>query len=130
MSFAPKDEHEAQIQFALERGIPATLSVIGTQRLTFPDNAFDLLHCARCRVHWDADGTFSKLVLSIKFEVLSLLIILCPCLFVILMVFVSAGGKPLLELNRILRPGGFFIWSATPVYRDDNERDRNVWKCS
>lgn len=56
MSFAPKDEHEAQIQFALERGIPATLSVIGTQRLTFPDNAYDLIHCARCRVHWDADG--------------------------------------------------------------------------
>ncbi|TQD73970.1 hypothetical protein C1H46_040494 [Malus baccata] len=55
MSFAPK-EHEAQIQFALERGIPATLSVIGTQRLTFPDNAFDLIHCARCRVHWDANA--------------------------------------------------------------------------
>lgn len=92
MSFAPKDEHEAQIQFALERGIPATLSVIGTQRLTFPDNAYDLIHCARCRVHWDADG-----------------------------------GKPLMELNRVLRPGGFFIWSATPVYRKD-ERDKNVWK--
>ncbi|KAH1211834.1 putative methyltransferase PMT23 [Glycine max] len=91
MSFAPKDEHEAQIQFALERGIPATLSVIGTQKLTFPDNGFDLIHCARCRVHWDADG-----------------------------------GKPLYELNRILRPGGFFAWSATPVYRDD-ERDQKVW---
>ncbi|RDX84361.1 putative methyltransferase PMT23, partial [Mucuna pruriens] len=91
MSFAPKDEHEAQIQFALERGIPATLSVIGTQKLTFPDNGFDLIHCARCRVHWDADG-----------------------------------GKPLFELNRILRPGGFFAWSATPVYRDD-ERDQKVW---
>lgn len=56
MSMAPKDEHEAQIQFALERGIPAFLSVIGTQQLTFPDNAYDLIHCARCRVHWDADG--------------------------------------------------------------------------
>ncbi|KAI8540135.1 hypothetical protein RHMOL_Rhmol09G0238700 [Rhododendron molle] len=91
MSFAPKDEHEAQIQFALERGIPATLSVIGTQRLPFPDNVYDLIHCARCRVHWDANG-----------------------------------GKPLMELNRILRPGGFFVWSATPVYRN-NERDQNVW---
>ncbi|XP_050209663.1 probable methyltransferase PMT23 [Mercurialis annua] len=91
MSFAPKDEHEAQIQLALERGIPATLSVIGTQKLTYPDNAFDMIHCARCRVHWDADG-----------------------------------GKPLIELNRILRPGGFFVWSATPVYRNDN-RDRKVW---
>ncbi|KAM7270436.1 hypothetical protein ACFE04_029650 [Oxalis oulophora] len=91
MSLAPKDEHEAQIQFALERGIPATLSVIGTQKLTFPNGAYDLIHCARCRVHWDADG-----------------------------------GKPLMELNRILRPGGFFVWSATPVYRS-NERDSKVW---
>ena len=71
MSFAPKDEHEAQIQFVLERGIPATLSVIGTQKLTFPDNAYDLIHCARCRVHWDADGTlcncFSLLILKYYF---------------------------------------------------------------
>lgn len=58
MSVAPKDEHEAQIQFALERGIPATLTVIGTRKLTFPNSVFDLIHCARCRVHWDADGTF------------------------------------------------------------------------
>ncbi|KAK4351304.1 hypothetical protein RND71_030617 [Anisodus tanguticus] len=84
MSFAPKDEHEAQIQFALERGIPATLSVIATKKLAFPDNAFGMIHCARCRVHWHADG-----------------------------------GKPLMELNRILRPGGYFIWSATPVYKKD-----------
>jgi len=56
MSFAPKDEHEAQIQFALERGIPAFLAVIGTQKLPFPDNAFDVVHCARCRVHWYANG--------------------------------------------------------------------------
>jgi len=32
-----------------------------------------------------------------------------------------------MELNRILRPGGFFIWSATPVYRNDNTRDTDVW---
>lgn len=56
MSFAPRDVHEAQIQFALERGIPATLSVIGTQKLTFPDDVYDLIHCARCRVRWDKDG--------------------------------------------------------------------------
>ncbi|CAL9246199.1 unnamed protein product, partial [Arabidopsis halleri] len=24
------------------------------------------------------------------------------------------GGRPLWELNRVLRPGGFFVWSATP----------------
>ncbi|XP_057862936.2 probable methyltransferase PMT23 isoform X2 [Cryptomeria japonica] len=92
MSFAPKDEHEAQIQFALERGIPAILLVIGTQRLVFPSNVYDVIHCARCRVHWYGDG-----------------------------------GKPLLEINRILRPGGYFVWSATPVYRDDPQ-DHDVWQ--
>uniref|UniRef100_A0A0E0JQI8 Methyltransferase n=1 Tax=Oryza punctata TaxID=4537 RepID=A0A0E0JQI8_ORYPU len=80
MSVAPKDEHEAQIQFALERGIPALLAVIGTQKLPFPDNSFDVIHC----------------------------------------------GKPLLELNRVLRPGGYYIWSATPVYRRA-KRDEDDW---
>lgn len=56
MSFAPKDEHEAQVQFALERGIPAISAVMGTQRLQFPGRVFDLVHCARCRVPWHADG--------------------------------------------------------------------------
>ncbi|KAK2635966.1 hypothetical protein Ddye_030758 [Dipteronia dyeriana] len=97
MSFAPRDVHEAQIQFALERGIPATLSVIGTRKLTFPDDAYDLIHCARCKVQWDKEGVLK-----------------------------NARGKPLLELNRILRPGGFFIWSATPVYLKD-EAHRKIW---
>lgn len=117
MSLAPKDEHEAQIQFALERGIPATLSVIGTQKLAFPDNAYDVIHCARCRVHWDGDGSFT----IFKFPTPS------SILFYLIIQSEIAGGKPLMELNRILRPGGFFVWSATPVYRDD-ERDKKVWK--
>jgi hypothetical protein len=40
-----------------------------------------------------------------------------------------AGGKPLLELNRVLRPGGYFIWSATPVYRQE-QRDQDDWNGS
>ncbi|KAE8100508.1 hypothetical protein FH972_018403 [Carpinus fangiana] len=92
MSFAPKDEHEAQVQFALERGIPAILSVMGTKRLLFPSAVFDLIHCARCRVPWHIEG-----------------------------------GKLLLELNRVLRPGGYFVWSATPVYRKDSE-NVGIWK--
>lgn len=71
MSFAPKDDHEAQIQFARERGIPATFSVIGTQKLAFSDNAYDMIHCARCRVNWDGDGNHrfqvSKLIGNICF---------------------------------------------------------------
>ncbi|KAG0453883.1 hypothetical protein HPP92_025187 [Vanilla planifolia] len=92
MSFAPKDEHEAQIQFALERGIPAISAVMGSKRLPFPGFVFDLVHCARCRVPWHADG-----------------------------------GMLLLELNRVLRPGGYFVWSATPVYQKLKE-DVEIWK--
>ncbi|KAJ6802264.1 putative methyltransferase PMT24 isoform X2 [Iris pallida] len=92
MSFAPKDEHEAQVQFALERGIPAISAVMGSQRLQFPSRVFDIVHCARCRVPWHANG-----------------------------------GALLLELNRVLRPGGFFVWSATPVYQKLQE-DVEIWK--
>ncbi|KAF5753017.1 dehydration-responsive family protein [Tripterygium wilfordii] len=92
MSFAPKDEHEAQVQFALERGIPAISAVMGSKRLPFPSRVFDLIHCARCRVPWHAEG-----------------------------------GMLLLELNRVLRPGGYFVWSATPVYQK-LEEDVEIWK--
>ncbi|OMO56092.1 putative S-adenosyl-L-methionine-dependent methyltransferase protein [Corchorus olitorius] len=92
MSFAPKDEHEAQVQFALERGIPAVSAVMGTKRLPYPGRVFDIVHCARCRVPWHIEG-----------------------------------GKLLLELNRVLRPGGYFVWSATPVYQKIPE-DVEIWK--
>lgn len=92
MSIAPKDEHEAQVQFALERGIPAVSAVMGTQRLPFPGKVFDVVHCARCRVPWHIEG-----------------------------------GKLLLELNRVLRPGGFFVWSATPVYQHHAD-DIEIWE--
>ncbi|KAJ8450343.1 hypothetical protein Cgig2_004800 [Carnegiea gigantea] len=92
MSIAPKDVHEAQVQFALERGVPAISAVMGTKRLPFPGMAFDVVHCARCRISWHIEG-----------------------------------GKLLLELDRVLRPGGYFVWSATPVYRKDPE-DVGIWK--
>ena len=38
-----------------------------------------------------------------------------------------AGGKLLLELNRVLRPGGYFVWSATPVYQKQPE-DVEIWE--
>ncbi|MQL81149.1 hypothetical protein Taro_013588 [Colocasia esculenta] len=92
MSFAPKDEHEAQVQFALERGIPAISAVMGTKRLPFPGGIFDVVHCARCRVPWHIEG-----------------------------------GTLLLELNRLLRPGGYFVWSATPVYQS-LPQDVEIWE--
>lgn len=56
LSIAPKDVHENQIQFALERGVPAMVAVLATHRLLYPSQAFDLIHCSRCRINWTRDG--------------------------------------------------------------------------
>lgn len=52
MSLAPNDVLQNQIQFALERGIPAYLGVLGTKRLPYPSRSFELAHCSRCRIDW------------------------------------------------------------------------------
>ncbi|CAN6471642.1 unnamed protein product [Victoria cruziana] len=36
-------------------------------------------------------------------------------------------GATLLEVNRLLRAGGYFIWAAEPVYQDD-ESSKGAWK--
>ncbi|KAJ0505820.1 putative S-adenosyl-L-methionine-dependent methyltransferase [Helianthus annuus] len=56
MSVAPKDVNENQIQFALERGVPAMVATFATRRLLYPSQAFDLIHCSRCRVNSTRDG--------------------------------------------------------------------------
>lgn len=61
MSFAPKDGHENQIQFALERGIGAMISAIATKQLPYPSSSFEMVHCSRCRVDWhENDGILLK----------------------------------------------------------------------
>ncbi|XVF20974.1 hypothetical protein REPUB_Repub12eG0050400 [Reevesia pubescens] len=53
MSIAPNDVQDSQIQFAIERGVPA----FATRRLLYPSQAFDLIHYSRCRINWTrADG--------------------------------------------------------------------------
>lgn len=61
MSFAPKDGHENQIQFALERGIRAMISALSTKQLPYPSNSFEMVHCSRCRVDFhENDGILIK----------------------------------------------------------------------
>ncbi|KAJ0928766.1 putative S-adenosyl-L-methionine-dependent methyltransferase [Helianthus annuus] len=61
MSFAPKDGHENQIQFALERGIGSMISALATKQLPYPSNSFEMVHCSRCRVDWhENDGILLK----------------------------------------------------------------------
>ncbi|PON91576.1 putative methyltransferase PMT [Trema orientale] len=92
LSIAPKDVHENQIQFALERGVPAMVAAFATRRLLYPSQAFDLIHCSRCRVNWTRDD-----------------------------------GILLLEVNRLLRAGGYFVWAAQPVYKHE-ENLQEQWK--
>ncbi|WCJ41458.1 S-adenosyl-L-methionine-dependent methyltransferases superfamily protein [Euphorbia peplus] len=80
MSIAPRDIHEAQVQFALERGVPAMLGILSTHRLPFPSRSFDMAHCARCLVPWTA-----------------------------------YGGLYLMEIDRLLRPGGYWVLSGPPI---------------
>ncbi|XP_057749812.1 probable methyltransferase PMT14 [Arachis stenosperma] len=80
MSFAPKDNHEAQVQFALERGVPAVIGVLGTIHLPYPARAFDMAQCSRCLIPWT-----------------------------------SNAGMYLMEVDRVLRPGGYWVLSGPPI---------------
>ncbi|GLJ05951.1 hypothetical protein SUGI_0028940 [Cryptomeria japonica] len=52
LSLASKDNHKAQVQFALEQGIPAILGIISTQWLPYPSNAFEMAHCSCYLIPW------------------------------------------------------------------------------
>ncbi|GAA0142161.1 methyltransferase [Lithospermum erythrorhizon] len=80
MSFAPKDNHEAQVQFALERGVPAVIGVLGSINMPYPSRAFDMAQCSRCLIPWAAND-----------------------------------GKYLMEVDRVLRPGGYWVLSGPPI---------------
>ncbi|XP_030527980.1 probable methyltransferase PMT19 [Rhodamnia argentea] len=80
MSIAPVDIHEAQVQFALERGLPAMLGILSTYRLPYPSRSFDMAHCSRCLVPWT-----------------------------------NYDGQYLMEIDRVLRPGGYWVLSGPPI---------------
>ncbi|KAM7260988.1 hypothetical protein ACFE04_026463 [Oxalis oulophora] len=80
VSFAPRDTHIAQVQFALERGVPALIGVLASIRLPYPSRAFDMAHCSRCLIPWGLND-----------------------------------GLYLMEVDRVLRPGGYWVLSGPPI---------------
>lgn len=85
MSFAPRDSHQSQVQFALERGVPAVIGVLGTIKMPYPAGAFDMAHCSRCLIPWGVnDGLYMK------------------------------------EVDRVLRPGGYWVLSGPPINWNTN----------
>ncbi|KMT07079.1 hypothetical protein BVRB_6g154060 [Beta vulgaris subsp. vulgaris] len=85
MSFAPRDSHEAQVQFALERGVPAVIGVLGTIKMPYPSNAFDMAHCSRCLIPWGGNA-----------------------------------GLYMMEVDRVLRPGGYWVLAGPPINWKNN----------
>ena len=69
MSFALRDSHESQVMFALERGVPVVIGVMGTQQLPYPSRAFDMSQCSRCLIPWTTNGTgdFYRINAFVKF---------------------------------------------------------------
>ncbi|KAK3034868.1 hypothetical protein RJ639_033231 [Escallonia herrerae] len=88
LSFAPRDSHKSQIQFALERGVPAFVAMLGTRRLAFPAFSFDLVHCSRC-----------------------------------LIPFTAYNATYFIEVDRLLRPGGYLVISGPPVQWPKQDRE-------
>lgn len=88
LSFAPRDSHKSQIQFALERGVPAFVAMLGTRRLPFPAFSFDLVHCSRC-----------------------------------LIPFTAYNASYFIEVDRLLRPGGYLAISGPPVQWPKQEKE-------
>lgn len=68
LSFAPKDSSKQQIQFALERGVPAFAATLGNYRLPFSAFSFDLVHCHQCSVPFTANSKFfvSLIILAVQ----------------------------------------------------------------
>ncbi|CAI5942853.1 unnamed protein product [Closterium sp. NIES-65] len=130
-----RDGHTAHAPYPSKRGVLAVVGVMGTQRLPFSSNSFDAVHCARCRVPWHIDGGWGiipnqacvhALPLSLCLPFSSNSLMLFTALDAVCHGTLMVGGMLLLELNRVLRPGGFFIWSATPVYRHKGD-DEEIW---
>jgi hypothetical protein len=117
MSFAPRDSHEAQVQFALERGVPAVIGVLGTIKLPYPSRAFDMAHCSRCLIPWGANG--KNMNIRIKLNTLVIYKLLAAskeALFeIIILAFHFAAGIYMMEVDRVLRPGGYWVLSGPPI---------------
>jgi hypothetical protein len=56
MSISPRNRYGAQVQLALERGLPAMIGALGAHRLPYPSSSFDMVHCAGCLVPQTAHG--------------------------------------------------------------------------
>ncbi|CAI0612501.1 unnamed protein product, partial [Linum tenue] len=93
LSIGTKDVHKNQIQFALERGLPAMVAGFGARRLPYASQAFDLIRCSGSGIDWTVDN-----------------------------------GVLLLEVNRLLRAGRYFVWGGPQVDSNHELSLEDQWK--
>ncbi|KAI0520572.1 hypothetical protein KFK09_008048 [Dendrobium nobile] len=62
---------------------------MASMRIPYPARSFDMAHCSRCLIPWQAHGGDSAF---------------------------ASEGLYLLEVDRVLRPGGFWILSGPPIH--------------
>lgn len=106
MSFAPRDNHEAQVQFALERGVPAVIGVLGSIKLPYPARSFDMAQCSRCLIPWSAN---SKLLELPRSQLVKQFILLC--FFFFLRWDILDGSGPGSKTGRILD----LVWASNKL---------------
>ncbi|KAK4339287.1 hypothetical protein RND71_040749 [Anisodus tanguticus] len=93
-----QDSHEAQVQFALERGVPAVIGVLGTVKMPYPSKAFDMAHCSRCLVPWGDGELMVRILCGSKNT------------FLITNCFLNN-----FFVDRVLRPDGYWVLSGPPI---------------
>ncbi|CAI0617011.1 unnamed protein product [Linum tenue] len=93
LSIGTKDVHKNQIQFALERGLPAMVAGFGARRLPYASQAFDLIRCSGSGIDLTVDN-----------------------------------GVLLLEVNRLLRAGRYFVWGGPQVDSNHERSLEDQWK--
>lgn len=60
----------SQVQFALERGLPAMIGNFILRQLPYPSLSFDMVHCAQCGIVWDQKGTLRVRLSIVSFHLL------------------------------------------------------------
>lgn len=128
LSLGLKDDLVDLAQVALERGFPAVVNPFASRRLPFPSGVFDAIHCGGCNVAWHSNGLFPLPLLSFCFFSSFSFLLFLFYYFLWLRLTCNdwqwlniSGAKLLLEMNRILRPGGYFILSSKHDNIEDEE---------
>ncbi|KAJ4850948.1 hypothetical protein Tsubulata_011524 [Turnera subulata] len=88
----------SQVQLALERGLPAMIGNFISRQLPFPSLSYDMVHCAQCGIVWDDKVVALHVPVWIA--------------WLSNHVFYKIDGMFLIEVDRVLKPGGYFVLTS------------------